>query len=140
AAAQNLLERALSIALELDDPALAAETCAHLANLLAVTADPRRSMEMTDLRERIARRTQDPFQWRDVDSWRALLCITLGEWAEAERFLARGESAVSDLESPQPMLAVHWARGELRRYQGRFDEAADSFGRAVELARPMGST
>src|SRR5712691_6240281 len=133
--AQSLLERALSIALELDDPALGAETCAHLANLFALTANPARSFELTDLRERLGRRTQDPFQLRDVDSWRALLCVTTGDWAGAQRFLARGEAAVAELETPQPMIAVQWARGELGRCQGHYAEAAAAFGAAVAQVR-----
>lgn len=59
----------------------------------------------------------------------ASMCVWRGDWAEAEKELV---TAVGELSSCRPAMSGEGqARlGELRRRQGRFDEAADLFDQA----------
>jgi ATP/maltotriose-dependent transcriptional regulator MalT len=134
-----LLERALTLAQQIDDPALAAEACAHLANVCAWTGDLHRSIELSLLRAELARRTQDPFHLRHVYAWIGQLETLRGRWAEAEQSFAQQEQIVEGLQSPEPRATLQLSRGILRYYQGRFKEAEQEYRDAVALVRPTGS-
>jgi predicted ATPase/DNA-binding CsgD family transcriptional regulator len=137
--ARELLERALSLARQDDDPVLAAEACGHLANLYWSLGNLRRSWEITALREELALRTRDPFQLRHVDAWRAVLHAARGEWAAAAGLLERAEQLAERLESPEPLTFLRWVRGRMRYCQGRFEDAVEEYRAVVEAARSFGS-
>jgi DNA-binding CsgD family transcriptional regulator/tetratricopeptide (TPR) repeat protein len=134
-AGRALLERALALAREIDDPALAAETCGYLGVACGMTGDVNRAREVQFLRLDLARRTGDLYQLRHVDASLALLEMGQGRWAEAERFLARQEQILEDIQSPEPRATLHMERGMLHHFQGRFDEAERECRAAVDLVR-----
>jgi DNA-binding CsgD family transcriptional regulator/tetratricopeptide (TPR) repeat protein len=139
AAGQASLERALTLAQALDDPALAAEVCAHLANVCAWTADLDRARSVSILSAELARRTQDLFHLRHVYAWIGLQDVCQGRWADAERWFARQEPIVEGLQAPEPRASLRAFRGMLRYYRGRFEEAEREHRGAIALVRPTGS-
>jgi DNA-binding CsgD family transcriptional regulator/tetratricopeptide (TPR) repeat protein len=133
------LERAHTLALAMDDPALAAETCAYLANLYAWRGDLQRACAFTLQRAALARRTQDRFHLRDVHASLGLMLLLQGKWAEAEEHFALQEQLLADMEGPEPHAVLHNYRGLLHYLQGRFAEADQEYRSAAELLRPTGS-
>ncbi|HXF62291.1 MAG TPA: AAA family ATPase [Caldilineaceae bacterium] len=139
AAGQASLERALALAQALDDPVLAAEACAYLANVLAWTGDVDRSREVSLLHAELARRTQDLFHLRHVYAWLGLQETLQGRWASAAYHFAQQEQIVEGLQIPEPRATLRAYWGILHHCQGRFSEAEAEFREAVQLLRPTGS-
>ena len=135
----RLLERALALARAVDDPAEAAECCACLANAYYWMADVQRSQEYTALREEIARRCQQPYEFRHVYSWRAFMAATQGDWDAAERLLAQARHAVEGLQSAEPVAFLHQIQGFLAWQQSDYQRAEQELGAAVAIFRQQGS-
>jgi DNA-binding CsgD family transcriptional regulator/tetratricopeptide (TPR) repeat protein len=138
-AGQALLERALALSDELDDPALGAEASAHLANLYAWIGDFGRSREVSLWRATLAQRTQDPFHLRHVYTWIGLQETLQGHWSEAEQRFSQQEPILEGLQSPEPRATLWAYRGILRYLQGQFDGADQAFQQVIELLSPTGS-
>jgi DNA-binding CsgD family transcriptional regulator/tetratricopeptide (TPR) repeat protein len=138
-AGRNYLERAHTLALALDDPELAAEVCAYLANVYAWAGDLDRSCALSRQRAALARRTHDRFHLRDVHSWIAFQLMLQGNWAEAAAQLALQEQLLADLAGPEPHAVLHNYRGLLYYFLGRFADADQEYRTAAELLRPTGS-
>jgi tetratricopeptide (TPR) repeat protein len=137
-AGRAALERALVLAQERDDPVLAAEASAYLANVCAWMGEFERSRAVSLMRVDLARRTQDPFELRDVYEWLGLNDLLQGRWTDAEHWFAEQEPIIEDLQSPEPRASLHGDRGILCYLRGRFVEAEQEFRVMVE-ALPSGS-
>ena len=134
------LERALALATEIDDPTLAAESCAYLANTYAWMGEIERSIAVSIRRADLARRTHDLYHLRHVYSWIGLQHVLQGNWVEAERNFAEHERTIAGLQSPEPQASLQLARSILLYFQTRFDEASSELDRVVDLLRPTGSS
>jgi ATP/maltotriose-dependent transcriptional regulator MalT len=131
------LERGLALAQEIDDPTLAAEACAYLANLYAWSGDFNRSRDASVLRADFARRTHDLFQLRHVYAWLGQLDLLQGKWTEAQQWFAQQQQVVDALETPEPRAELNLSWGILHYYLGRFAEAAQALQQAIELLHPV---
>jgi DNA-binding CsgD family transcriptional regulator/tetratricopeptide (TPR) repeat protein len=125
------------LAQQLDEPSLAAEACAYLANVSAWIGDLERSRELSLRRLDLADRTHDPFELRHVYSWIGGLEMLQGRWSEAERWFVQQESALEGLQTPEPLATLRANQGTLHYYRGQFAEAERAHSEAVALIRPM---
>jgi predicted ATPase/DNA-binding CsgD family transcriptional regulator len=136
---QAALERALALARQLNEPVLAAEACAYLANLYAWVGDIKRSCEVSRLRAQLAEQTHDMFHLRHVYSWIALQEALQGRWTEAEALCVQQEKIIAGLQSPEPQAALQLNRVIVGYYRGRFSEAEQIVRQVVDWLRPTGS-
>jgi predicted ATPase len=114
AAAFPLLEHALILAKEVDDPAEASECCACLT--LAYAWSGRFQQAQTITRERLsfALRSHEPYQSRHVYHWMAMLAAVQGKFTEADQWLGQaglpGKPRTTRLPPPWS-----WVAGILQR-------------------------
>lgn len=134
----RLLERALALAIQNDDPCEAAEICGVLANTSFATFDLERSRQVTLMRMEFARRSQQPHEMRHVYGWLAEICVFRGEWAEAEQLLPRAQAVVNELEDEEPRAALSRVRGVMAEYRGQLEEAAKWYADALSRVQSMG--
>lgn len=138
AAAFPLLEHALILAKEVDDPAEASECCACLT--LAYAWSGRFQQAQTITRERLsfALRSHEPYQSRHVYHWMAMLAAVQGKFTEADQWLGQAQSALVSLASPEPRAFLHHGRGWQAYYRGDYASAEEHFSLAAELFRELG--
>lgn len=139
AGGQAALERALALAHHLDDPAVAVEACAHLANLASWRGDLDQARTLSLRRAAHARRTQDLFHLRHVYAWLGFQDTLQGRWQDAERWFAEQAPIVEELPSPEPRATLLTYRGVLHYFQGAFDAADELLRAVVALLKPTGS-
>lgn len=129
---KQLFDEALALALEVDDPAIAAEVSASLAVLAHWTGDLEASRRATIRREALAKRCGDLFQLRHVYTWLAMVASFRGEWAEAERRVREAEPILERLDTPEPRAFQQKIQAMVLYQQGRPDEAEALFDQAME--------
>lgn len=130
-----LLEQGLTLALEEDAAALAAEICGHLASACAYDADLSRSWEVGQLRCELALRTRDPFLLRHVHLWLAAVAVWRGDWRAFDLMIPLAEEAVHEIESPEPSSYLGIVRGLRHYYRGHFPQARAEFHEALAAMR-----
>src|SRR5205823_12359278 len=96
------LERGLALAVAVDDPAEAAECCAWLRMAYFWSGRIHQMKESLLRRIELAHRCQEPYQLRHLYLWQAACMACLGNFAEAEQWLAQAEAAIVSLTSPEP--------------------------------------
>jgi DNA-binding CsgD family transcriptional regulator/predicted ATPase len=133
-----LLEKALEIALQVDDLAEAAECCAFLAPAYMWLGDLRRSHQITLRRLEYGTRCNDPYLLRHVYSWLATIHLARAEYAEAEEMLSRGQALVEHLASPEPMAFLDFSRALWHHEWCQFEQAEEAFERAMAAFRAVG--
>jgi ATP/maltotriose-dependent transcriptional regulator MalT len=133
-----LLEQALALAEEVDDPAEATECCACLTLAYLWRGQIQRSQEITRRRLEFARRCHEPYQARHIYPWLSALALMQGNLAEAEQLLAEAEAAVARLVSPEPHAFLCHARGYVAYYRGDYAAAEEQFHQAINLFRTIG--
>lgn len=133
-----LLEKALRLAEEEDDPAEAAECCACLTLAYLWNCQLQRSREITYKRLEYANRCHESYQARHIYPWLAALALMQGELAGGERLLAEAEALIAPLASKEPHAFLHHAHGFAAYYRGEYAEAERWFREAIEVFRAIG--
>jgi DNA-binding CsgD family transcriptional regulator len=109
----HLVEQAMALAEESDDPAEAAECCLYLAGTYFWKAEIRRSYSMSLKRERFLERSRQPHRLRNTYAWPALLFSCQGAWAEAEQALQQAQAVVEHRSRPSDLTFLQQIRGFL---------------------------
>jgi predicted ATPase/DNA-binding CsgD family transcriptional regulator len=133
-----LLERALALAVVADDPAEAAECCACLTMTYFWSGQMQQMKESLLRRMELASRCQEPYQLRHLYPWLAACAACLGNFIEAEQWLAQAEAAITSLASPEPRAFLLQIRGLLAVLQHAYEGAEEHLAQAVALFRQMG--
>ncbi|MDP8923119.1 MAG: DUF2791 family P-loop domain-containing protein, partial [Chloroflexota bacterium] len=133
-----LLEEALALAVEADDPVEAAECCACLASAHYWQGKVRCSWDLTVQRRAFALRSQDPYQLRHIDAWLAFLAVLQGQMIEAERLLRQARAIVERLASPEPAGYLHFVRGFFEYERGHYRAAEEEYRAATTIFRSIG--
>jgi DNA-binding CsgD family transcriptional regulator len=138
AEALPLLERALTLAKEIDDLVEASECCACLTLAYIWSGHVRQAQHITYERLRFAERSHEPYQSRHIFVFLALFATGQGNFAEAERQLAQAQSVLTSLSSPEPLAFLQYARGWLAYFSGDYALAEEHFQEATHLFRELG--
>jgi predicted ATPase/DNA-binding CsgD family transcriptional regulator len=133
-----VLERALSLAVEENDPAEGAETCAALAAAYFWRGDIRRSHAAMLQRLDFALRSRDPYELRHVYTWLAVVPAVQGNREEAERLLEVAQAAVENLASPEPLAWLEFGRGAMASQWGDHAAAEKWIQRSIRAFRRLG--
>src|SRR5438067_6414487 len=86
----------------------------------------------------LAHRCQEPYQLRHLYPWLAACAACLGNFAEAEQWLAQAETAIASLTSPEPRAFLLQIRSILAVFYHTYDVAEEGLAQAVSLFRQMG--
>lgn len=138
AAGITMIERALDLAKEADDPGEAAECSALLFMASGWNTNMQRAAAILPEWYEFSRRTRDPFQLRHIYSAHALSSWGFGNLSEAESLLDQAAAAVAHLDSPEPVAFVRMTRGLLALVRGEYGDAERSFSAGVDILRPVG--
>lgn len=122
---RRLLRTALERSLAGDEPGIAAEAAAALANAYYWTGEIGASQQFAERRLELAGRAGDVFGLRHAHSWLANLAWSRGEWETSRRLLREAEPVLARLESPEPIAF-------LRLVDGMIDYRTGSHARAYE--------
>ena len=133
-----LLERALTLAKTVIDPAEVSECCACLTLAYAWSGHMKSAQDITHARLEWAKLTHDPYQARHVYSWLAMFLTFQGKFTEAEQRITQAEAALAPLASSEPRAFLYHSRGWLAYYKGDYAAAEEHFSLAVELFRELG--
>ncbi|MFL5653762.1 MAG: ATP-binding protein [Ktedonobacteraceae bacterium] len=133
-----LLERALTLARTVNDPAEVSECCACLTLAYAWGGHMQSARDITRARLEWAKLTHDPYQARHVYSWLAMFPAVQGKFAEAEQWITQAEAALAPLASSEPRAFLYHGRGWLAYYKGDYAAAEEHFSLAVGLFRELG--
>ena len=123
----ELLERALALAIEADDPSTAYLCCATLAFETHRAADMRRCREASLARIEFARRTHDPYQLHRAQAWLARLAAEQGKWSEAQQLIVQVESTPERSMFRETMEFLYRARGFIAYNRGDYEAAEREF-------------
>jgi DNA-binding NarL/FixJ family response regulator len=138
AAGIPLLERALALAMAIDDPVEAAECCACLMLAYCWQGAWRRALDVTEQWLAFAQRCHDRYQLRHVYSQLAGLYLGQGRLADAERMLDQAKVIVEWLTSPEPRAVLSFMRSLIAYHRGAYAAAEAGFQEAIQLFRAMG--
>src|SRR5439155_2684309 len=130
-----LLERALTLAVAADDPAEATECCACLTMAYFWSGRMQQMKESLLRRIELAHRCQEPYQMRHLYPWLAACADCLGNFAEAEQWIAQAETAIASLTSPEPRAFLLQIRGILAVLHHTYDIAEEGLAQAMILFR-----
>ena len=133
-----LLERALTLAVAADDPAEAAECCACLTMAYFWSGRIHQMKESLLRRIELVHHCQEPYQLRHLYPWQAACTACLGNFAEAEQWLAQAETAIASLTSPEPRAFLLQIRSILAVLHHDYEAAEACLAQAVILFRQMG--
>jgi DNA-binding CsgD family transcriptional regulator/tetratricopeptide (TPR) repeat protein len=133
-----LLERALQLSVAADDPAEAEECYACLTMAYFWSGRFHQMKESLLRRVELAHRCQEPYQLRHLYPWQAACAACLGNFAEAEQWLAQAETAIASLTSPEPRAFLLQIRGILAVSHRDYEAAEASLAQAMVLFRQMG--
>src|SRR5205823_8053356 len=126
-----LLERALTLALAADDPAEAAECCACQTMAYFWSGQIYQMKESLQRRIELAHRCQEPYQLRHLYPWLAACAACLGNFAEAEQWLAQAETAITSLTSPEPRAFLLQIRSILGVFHHDYERAEECLAQAM---------
>jgi len=133
-----LLERALTLAVAVDDQVEVAECCACLTLAYFWSGQIHQMKESLLRRIEAAHRCQESYQLRHMYPWLAGCVAFRGNFAEAEQWLAQAETAITSLASPEPRAFLLQIRGLLAVSQHAYEVAEGHLAQAVALFRQMG--
>ncbi len=134
----SLLERALTLAVAVDDQVEVAECCACLTLAYFWSGQIHQMKESLLRRIEAAHRCQESYQLRHMYPWLAGCVAFRGNFAEAEQWLAQAETAITSLASPEPRAFLLQIRGLLAVSQHAYEVAEGHLAQAVALFRQMG--
>lgn len=137
-AARPLLETALQRALAGDDPALAAEVCASLANTCYWIGELAASRRYAERRLELAERAGDAFALRHAHSWLALLAWSRGDWQAATDLLRTAEPVLVRLDNPEPLGFLRLIEGLIAFSTGDLERAYTNVTEALARFEPVG--
>src|SRR5205807_8480352 len=86
----------------------------------------------------LAHRCQEPYQLRHLYPWQTACAACLGNFAEAEQWLAQAETAIASLTSPEPQAFLLQIRSILAVFQHTYEIAEECLAQALILFRQMG--
>ncbi len=118
-----LLERALALAVAVDDPLEAAECCACLAPAHLWRGSIGESRAVTLRRMSFAERCHDIYQLRHVHAWLAMCDGHQGKVDAMKRQLDQAKTIVDRLTSPEPRAWLLFCRGGAAYLLGDYVEA-----------------
>jgi predicted ATPase len=121
------LEQALLLAISVDDPSEAAESCFYIAFAYYCMGEVKHSYETSVRRIEFIERSRQSYLLQNAHSWLALLLSSQGEWAEAEQTIERAQSIVAHVSSPFPRAFLHQIRGFLAFQQENYVTAEYEF-------------
>ncbi|MFN8459630.1 MAG: LuxR C-terminal-related transcriptional regulator, partial [Anaerolineae bacterium] len=133
-----LLEQALALAVDLNDPVEAAECCACLTVAYAWSTAAQQISNLLPRWLDFARRSHDPYHLRHIYSMQAMGYIFAGRWIEAEQMLAQAQAVVEQLASPEPAAFLQVSRGIMAYYRGDYATAEAMLAEAITTLRPIG--
>ncbi len=133
-----LLERALALAMEQDDPVEAAECYACLTIAYAWSAAAQRVFALIPHWLEAAQRSHDLYHLRHIYSMQAIGHIFGGRWAEAEQVLAQAQAVVEQLASPEPAAFLEVIHGMMAYYRGDYAAAEAALVKATASLRAIG--
>jgi len=116
----QVLERALALAIAVDDPAEVGQCSYRIAYTVRRIGELRRCREMSLARIECARRVHDAYELLDAQAWLALVAVDVGNWSEAEELIAQVEPVVAHMANAQPHEAILRARGHLAYRRGDY--------------------
>ncbi len=130
--ASPLLERAIALAEESDDPAEAAECCLSLAGTYYWRAEMSRSYSVSLQRRMFMKRSRQPHRLRNMYAWPALLFACQGAWVEAEQALQQAQAVGDHHSRPLDLAFQHQIRGFLAYQQEAYASAERELQAAIE--------
>lgn len=138
AAGITLLEQALALADQADDPVEAAECCAQLSHACYWAGETARAFALAERQLAYAHRTHDAYQLRHMYSLLARGASLQGRWEDAERWIAAAQREVEQLASPEPRAFLQMTRGDLAYERGDYPAALAHYAVAIEAFRVLG--
>jgi DNA-binding NarL/FixJ family response regulator len=123
------------VAGDFTDRAAAGATCCHLISACELVRDFDRAGQWCERVREYCRRWNHPPLFAVCRTQYASVLVSSGDWAEAERELTASIAELTELR-PGWISQGQLGLGELRRRQGRLDEAAALFESIVTGARP----
>ncbi len=130
--ALQLLERTLVLAEESGDLCQTAECSLYLMIVHYCATEIRRSHKVNLRSIEFVKHNQQQFQLSYTYSWRALLFVSQGAWAEAEHMIEQALISMDNQSSPTPLAFLHQVRGFLAYQQEEYQFAEQEFLAATE--------
>ena len=132
-----LLEHALALATQLDDPLEGAECCACLTMAYLWDAQIDRLHELMARQQAFVRRSRDLFQLRHLYSNRSVFLSMQGRQDEALQAFAQAEEIVSRLHNPEAQAFLQLIAGYLALLQGDLAAAEQSMAAGIAQIRAI---
>jgi len=132
------LENALSLAIQADDPAAAAETCTALLIALGWSAQFGRAIEIAEQLIHFAERCQTRYYLRHVFSLLAQVHMQQGNVEKSRQSAAQAREVVEHLASPEPQAFLNLTHGYLARMSGEYPAMQEFVSQAVSAFRTLG--
>lgn len=125
--ASQLLERAVALAEESDNPTEAAECILYLEGIYYWKAEIRRSYKISLYRTTLMERSRQSSLLWNSSSWTALLLSCQGAWVEAEQAIERAQALVDYLSRPAYLAFLYQIRGFLAYQREDYASAEREF-------------
>ncbi len=132
-----LMEEALALAVELDDPIEAAECCAGLRMSCGWAGQFGRALAFGRREIAFAQHCRMPALLRHVYPSMSILLMLQGDMAEAERLLALARPILERLGNPEASTYLHWIEGGVYLFRGDHIRAEQRIGAAVATFRSL---
>lgn len=132
-------EEAIAIFVEIEDPVHLASARMNLGNVYLKAGDPQRALENYRAAEPVFRQVQETLRLASVYLNIGMACRDLGQWSESERSLQASIDLFAGLKLPEDVANGREELGLTYRAQGRSDEAAQEFAKALAILHTTGA-
>lgn len=133
-----LLEKALNLATESDDPAEAGECCAGLVMACAWHGEFQRAAAYARHQISLGERCHAPHLLRHVYTLLAQFYAFRGQMDETRRLLATAEALLTQLANPEALAFLDFSRGGFAWLEGDYARSEQLFVKAIAIFRTLG--
>ncbi len=133
-----LLEKALDLATNSDDPAEAGECCAGLVMACAWHGEFQRAATYARHQISLGERCHAPHLLRHVYTLLAQFYAFRGQLDETRRLLATAEALLAQLANPEALAFLDFSRGGFAWLEGDYARSEELFTKAIAVFRTLG--
>ncbi|MFN8491534.1 MAG: AAA family ATPase [Caldilineaceae bacterium] len=133
-----LLEKALDLAMPIDDPAEAGECCAGLVMACAWHGEFQRAEMYARRQINFGQRCHAPHLLRHVYTLLAQFYAFRGQMDETRRLLATAEALLAQLANPEALAFLDFSRGGFAWIEGDYAQSEQLFAKAITVFRTLG--